>query len=221
MIKDKFLNLLEKTEKDELFKMFDAMFTDEAMKDCGLRFAGTIKDRLAIDDEQELALFVDNIPNKVLRHGLIKNFTRDMLIEELKTLSENTQECLIKYYQEKNRKIEVLRGIIGINTSNQITVRSPLGIYQIHKDSLLERGFKSDEQVYGVLRNDNFCILEEIELKSGRVLFGYIAANNLGDNTISFREINGFDKGVFNPYNCEYDFGDLLILEKPEIINRH
>ena len=188
MIKDKFSILLERTENVELFRMFNTMFTDEAIKALDLKH--------------------DNFQ---------KNYSRDMLIEELKTLSENSQDGLIKYYQEKNRKIDILKGIIGINSGNQLIVRCPLAIYPIHKDSLLERDFHSDEQVFGVIRNDNFCILEEIKLKNGSVLFGYIASNNLANNTINFRIIKGFDEALFNPYNSEYDFGELLILSKNEI----
>lgn len=219
MIKDKFSTLLERTDNDELFKMLDTMFTDEVKKEYGVRIA-KMRGGLGYTDD-ELPLFIDNVPRSLLRHGLKKNFTREMLIDELKTLSENTQEGLIKYYQEKNRKIDVLMGIIGVNSNNQLIVRCPLAIYSINKDSLLERDFHSDEQVFGVIRNDNFCILEEIKLKNGEELFGYVATNNLADNTINLRLINGFEKASFSQYSSEYDFGELLIISKNEIEKRN
>lgn len=191
MIKDKFSTLLEKSENNELHKMLNTMFTAEAVKEFKAR------------------------------NGNQSEYSREMLIEELKNLSENTQEGLIKYYQEKNGKVEVLLGIIVIDSNNQLVVRCPLAIYPIHKDSLFERNFHSDEQVFGVIRNDNFCILEEIRLKNKNVLFGYVATNNLEDNTIKFRLVYGFDKVSFSPYSSEYDFGEILTLNKTEIEKRN
>jgi hypothetical protein len=115
--------------------------------------------------------------------------------------------------------MKIERGIICINTSNEIIVRSPLNVYKISMESLLEREFKSNENILGVAINGVFYRCEEFELNNGKKVFGYIAKNNLSNSVITFQVIEGFNRQTYNPYHSVYSLGKEIRIFKNEINN--
>lgn len=115
--------------------------------------------------------------------------------------------------------MKIERGILSVNTSNEIIVRSPLNVYKISMESLLEREFKSNEKLLGVVINGEFHRCEEFHLNNGKHIFGYIKKNDLGNSVITFQIIDGFNKQTFNPYNSVYSRGKEIRIFKNEINN--
>lgn len=115
--------------------------------------------------------------------------------------------------------MKIERGILGINSSNELTVSSPKHNYKISKESLLERSFKSDEKVLGIVKDGVFNILEELELGNGKKLFGYIVKNDLGTATLKVQTIEGFHQQTFDPFNSEYNLGAEVVIKKVELLS--
>ena len=115
--------------------------------------------------------------------------------------------------------MKIERGILTVNSNNEIIVRSPLHSYKISMESLLERDFRSNENILGVAINGVFYRCEEFELTNGKKVFGYIKKNNLGNSVITFQIIEGFNRQTYNPYNSLYQNGNEIRIFKNEITN--
>lgn len=110
--------------------------------------------------------------------------------------------------------IKIERGILGINSSNELIVRSPMHVYKINSESLLEREFKSNEKVIGVVIDNKYSICEEWELNDGEKAFGYIVKNDLGKSTLQVQTIIGFNVANFDPFNAKYNLGEEVVVKK-------
>jgi hypothetical protein len=109
-----------------------------------------------------------------------------------------------------NYKIE--RGILNVNNCNEIIVRCPLNIYKISEESLLERDFKSNENLIGVIINNVFHKCDYFEINNKKEVFGYVAKNDLVNSALYIQPISGFNQ-PFNP-SSEYYLGKEIVIQK-------
>jgi hypothetical protein len=115
--------------------------------------------------------------------------------------------------------MKIERGILSVNTSNEIIVSSPLNIYKLSMESLLEREFRSNEKLLGVIVNNIFCKCEDFELKNKERIFGYIKKNDLDNSTITIQTIEDFNRKIFDPFNSNYILGKEININKNELTN--
>lgn len=113
--------------------------------------------------------------------------------------------------------MKIERGILCVNTSNEIVVRSPLKIHRISMESLLERYFKSNENMLGVLINEIFYRCEEFEFLNGERVFGYITKNDLANSKLTIQLIENFNQRTFDPFNPDYMLGKEIIVNKNDV----
>lgn len=115
--------------------------------------------------------------------------------------------------------MKIEQGILSVNTSNEIVAYCPLNIYKLSMESLVEREFKSNEKLFGIVIGVIFHRCEDFNLISGQNIFGYIKKNDLGNSTITIQTIEGFNKKIFDPFNSNYLLGKEIKINKNEITN--
>lgn len=118
----------------------------------------------------------------------------------------------IKNGRLRTNDYKIERGILSVNNSNEIIVISPMSIYKISTESLLERNFKSNEKLIGVIINNIFHRCEYFKLDNQKEIFGYISKNDLVNSALHIQPIGGFDE-PFNP-SSEYYLGKEIVIQK-------
>jgi hypothetical protein len=125
----------------------------------------------------------------------------------------------IKDRRLRTNNFKIERGILSVNSSNEIIVSCPMSIYKISKESLLERDFKANEKLFGVILNNVFHKCDYFKLKNQIEVYGYIMKNDLANSTLHIQTIDGFHERAFDQYNSDYLLGKEIIVSKNEIAN--
>ena len=107
MSQQDFANLLDTTEQNELLKMVDVLFTEEAKRIIVLSqpepILNSIRDKLNLPMNYELGEVIHRLDRYALTDVIKTHLTREIMIDELNTLSKETKTGLIKYYNGKSK----------------------------------------------------------------------------------------------------------------------
>lgn len=114
------------------------------------------------------------------------------------------------YINQHTMKIE--RGII-IADEQGMAVRSPGHIYHLNNEAFFRKSLNENDKVLGVIINKKFSVCREFISVTGHFVFGYVKKESNPGNQLSIQIIPGFEPNSFNPFEAEYDLGEVTLAE--------
>ena len=94
------------------------------------------------------------------------------------------------------------RGIIEINRNGKY-ILSVGHYFKINENYRIPLEIKDNQKVLGIKTGNKFDFCYNIELNSGKELFGYIIKQNNSQEYI-IQRIGGYNKHLYNPYDSNY-----------------